>query len=62
MDDSTILQCLIGLLTIAIFLLAGVVFRLAARLDAQDGAVQQLGLTVSALAEIVAPLLEGEEP
>jgi hypothetical protein len=62
MDDSTILQCLIGLLTIAIFLLTGVVFRLAARLDAQDGAVAAVRLTVSALTEIVALLLEGEEP
>jgi hypothetical protein len=62
MDDDTILQCLIGLLTGAIFLLTGVVFRLAARLDAQDGAVQHLRLTIDALTDIIASLLEGDAP
>jgi uncharacterized membrane protein len=58
----TLLSCAVGLLAGALFILAGVVFRLVARLDAQDGAVAHLRLTIGALADIIAPLLEGDEP
>jgi hypothetical protein len=56
--DVTLLSCAVGLLAGALFILVGVVFRLAARLDAQVG---HLSMTISALTEIVAPLLEGED-